>query len=64
MVVSMISFIYTLFNTRMAREANYEHDMATAYQHFQMFENINEQNRTVRCEINIFNGIQDLALLD
>ena len=48
----------------MAREANYEHDMATAYQHFQMFENINEQNRTVRCEINIFNGIQDLALLD
>ena len=38
MVVSMISFIYTLFNTRMAREANVEHDLAKAYQHFQMFE--------------------------
>lgn len=64
MVVSMISFIYTLFNTRMAREANVENDWAKAYQHFQMFEDISEQNRTVRCEINVFNGIQDLALLD
>ena len=54
MVVSMISFIYTLFNTRMAKEANVEHDLAKAYQHFQMFEDINEQNRTVRCEISAF----------
>ena len=48
----------------MAREANVENDWAKAYQHFQMFEDISEQNRTVRCEINVFNGIQDLALLD